>query len=269
MIKKKIIQDFIEGVYAGTITEYKLSKEMYFAIADVLKENLYKGYGITFTKLTDVIEKGVETAFDSSDLALLTELRENMYMFSSAKLFQETKDFKGALINESGEVRSFKEFKEFATPLNEKWNVNWLRTEYETAYGQAQSAVRWNEIEKNKDILPLLRYSAIEDDRTSDICAPLDGVTLPVDDPFWDSFMPLNHFNCRCTVEQLSDGDVTDKSEVTELEKTSGGNMQDMFKMNTGKDKIVFDKEHPYFDIDKKDINFAKENFGLPIPEND
>ena len=269
MIKKKIIQEFIEGVYAGTVTEYKLSKEMYFAIADVLKDNLYKGFGTSFTKLTDVIEKGVETAFDSSDLALLTELRENMYMFSSAKLFQETKDFKGALINESGEVRSFKEFKEFATPLNEKWNNNWLKTEYETAYGQAQSAVRWNEIEKNKDILTMLRYSAIEDDRTSDICAPLDGVTLPVNDPFWDTFMPLNHFNCRCTVEQLSDGESTSKSDVEDLVKSSGGNMNDMFKMNAGKDKVVFDKEHPYFDVEKKDKDFAKQNFGLPIPEND
>ena len=42
-----------------------------------------------------------------------------------------------------------------------------------------------------------------------------------------------------------------------------------MFKMNPGKERVVFDKDHPYFDVAKKDVAFAKTNFGLPIPEND
>lgn len=219
--------------------------------------------------MTSVIEKGIESPFGAVDLELLAELRDNIYMFSAAKTFQETEALRGALINEEGQVRSFKEFKEFAMPINEQWNENWLKTEYETAYGQAQNAVRWNEIEKNKDILPLLKYSAIEDDRTSEICAPLDGVTLPVDDPFWDTFMPLNHFNCRCTVEQLSDGTETNKEDLKDTFITSEQNMNDMFKMNPGKEKVVFDKDHPYFDVANKYVEFAKINFGLPIPEND
>ena len=263
------IERFLRLIYTGKSTEYALDEGMYYAIADYLKKGLYDGYGISLNELSKSLKEGIATAFDTSDLALLTELRENIYMFSSAKLFQETKDFTGALIGEDGQVRSFKEFKEFATPINNQWNENWLRTEYETAYGQAQNAVRWNEIEKNKDVLPLLKYSAVEDDRTSEICAPLDGVTLPVDDPFWDTFMPLNHFNCRCTVEQLMDGDETSKDKVEGLTQSSGGEMNDMFKMNPGKDKVVFDKEHPYFDVEKKDKEFAKENFGLPIPEED
>jgi hypothetical protein len=34
------------------------------------------------------------------------------------------------------------------------------------------------------------------DANTSDICRPLDGITRPVDDPFWNVHAPLNHFNC-------------------------------------------------------------------------
>lgn len=265
----KDIERLLRLIYTGKSTESALDEGMYFAIADYLKKGLYEGFGISLNELSTALEKGLETAFDASDLALLAELRENVYMFSSAKLFHETKDFRGAMIGEDGQVRSFKEFKEFVVPMNEKWNENWLKTEYETAYGQAQNAVRWNEIEKNKDVLPLLKYSAIEDDRTSEICAPLDGVTLPVDDPFWDTFMPLNHFNCRCTVEQLMDGDETSKDKVEDLTKSSGGEMNDVFKMNPGKEKVVFDKSHPYFDVEKKDKEFAKENFGMPIPEYD
>jgi len=265
----KDIERFLRLIYAGKVTEYALDEGMYYAIADYLKKGVYKGFGVSFKELSSIIEKGIESPFGAVDLELLTELRENIYLFSAAKTFHETEALRGVLIGENGAVRSFKEFKEEALTINEQWNVNWMKTEYETAYGQAQNAVRWNEIEKNKDVLPLLKYSAVEDDRTSEICAPLDGITLPVDDPFWDTFMPLNHFNCRCTVEQLSEGAETDKGDVKDTLIASEQNMNDMFKMNPGKERVVFDKDHPYFDVAKKDVAFAKTNFGLPIPEND
>lgn len=263
------IERFLRLIYSGKITEYALDEGMYFAIADYLKKGLYEGFGISLNELKVSLEKGIETAFDVTDLELLTELRENLYLFSSAKTFQETKELTGALVGENGEVRTFKEFKEFAMTVDDQWNNNWLKTEYDTAYGQAQNAVRWNEIEKNKDVLPILKYSAVIDGRTSEICAPLDGITLPVDDDFWDTFMPLNHFNCRCTVEQLRDGDLTSKEDLKDEIISAEQNMNDMFKMNPGKEKVVFTKDHPYFDVDKKDKEFAKTNFGLKIPEND
>jgi hypothetical protein len=37
--------------------------------------------------------------------------------------------------------------------------------------------------------------------------------------------------------------------------------------MNPGKDGYIFSPDHPYFDVAPKDREFAKENFGLPIPE--
>lgn len=268
------IEKLLRAIYAGKYSPFELPEELYFAIADYLKKGLYEGYGITFGELTKQIEKGMIGAFDKSDLALLAELRENVYIFSAAKTFQETLDFTGALIGEDGQVLPFKDFKERMLSLDEQYNQNWMRTEYDTAYGQAQNSVRWNEIEKNKEVLPLLRYSAIEDDRTSEICAPLDGVTLPVDDPFWDSFMPLNHFNCRCTVQQLDeDNTLTSEGDRDRLMESTGDMMQlkgqDLFKMNPGKDRLVFDGKHPYFEVDKKYKDFAKQNFGLPIPDTD
>lgn len=268
------IEKMIRLVYSGKVTEYALDEGTYFAIADYLKKGLYEGFGITFGELTNVIEKGLDSIFDAKDLELLTELRENIYIFSGAKTFQETKDFRGAMIGENGEVKSFKEFKEDALKLNEQWNQNWLKTEYETAYGQAQNAVRWNEIEKVKDILPVLKYSAVLDDRTSDICVPLDGITLPVEHPFWDTFMPLNHFNCRCTVEQHDESEkLSSKELVEEKSGAVGKEMNDLFKMNAGKERVAFktdgDGKHPYFDIEKKDKEYAKNNFNLTIPEKD
>ena len=267
---KKEIESLIDGIYAGEITEYELPTNLYFAIADYLKSNLYKGYGIKLDKLTSNIEKGIEGAFNIKDLELLTELRENIYIFSASKLFQQQLDYQKALFNEDGDIKSFDDFKEDFQSIYGQYNENWLETEYNTTYGQAQNAVRWNQVEKNKDILPYLTYSAVIDERTSDICEPLDGITLPVDDPFWNTFMPENHYNCRCTVEQHDNEELISQPEDVE-EKTGivGAQMNDSFKFNVGKRGDIFSKDHPYFDVPKEYKGFAKENFNLEIPEND
>lgn len=42
-----------------------------------------------------------------------------------------------------------------------------------------------------------LEYSAILDDRTTEICSQLNGETYGIDDAVWSTFRPPNHFNCR------------------------------------------------------------------------
>jgi uncharacterized protein with gpF-like domain len=84
-----------------------------------------------------------------------------------------------------------------------------------------------------------------------------------VDDPVWDSVMPLNHFNCLCTVLQLDDIDNVPTDGNTELVGGVEDKMQDVFKNNAGKTGEVFPKDHPYF------TGPGENNFNLPIPEND
>jgi len=42
-----------------------------------------------------------------------------------------------------------------------------------------------------------LEYSAIMDDRTTEICSQLNGETYGIDSEVWSTFRPPNHFNCR------------------------------------------------------------------------
>lgn len=42
-----------------------------------------------------------------------------------------------------------------------------------------------------------LEYSAILDDRTTEICSDLDTDTWTADNPLWNTYRPPNHFNCR------------------------------------------------------------------------
>jgi len=78
-----------------------------------------------------------------------------------------------------------------------------LRTNYDTAANAAYSAGQWEQINENKDIFPYLRYVTMQDDKVREEHWALHNLIYPVDDPFWDNYMPPNGRNCRCSVEQL------------------------------------------------------------------
>lgn len=248
----KQISKFLDGIYDGSITEFDLPVDYYNAVVDYLKKGLYKGFGSDLSKAT------------GKDLELLTELRENIYMFSAAKTYQEVKEISGLLVDEEGNIRSQSEFNKLGRETYDTWNNDYGKTEYNTAVGQGTMAVKWNEIETNKEVLPLLQYSAIGD--ACDICGPLDGMTASVDDPVWDSVLPLNHFNCLCTVLQLDDVDHKPTEGNEDLVASVEDKMQPIFVNNAGKTGEVFPKDHPYFDAPKE---LGSVNFNLPIPETD
>lgn len=180
--KEQILFD----IHSGKVTPTKLPKSVYYATADHLKEGINKGYNKQLAGM----------AFDSPDLDMIEALRTNIYMFSAAKTFQETNELWELLVSEDGEVLSFSDFKKAADMIFDQYNKDWLQAEYNTTISASRSAAKWVDIEANKEDRPYLSYSAVMDEHTCDICAPLDGITLPVDDPFWDSNAIPQHFNC-------------------------------------------------------------------------
>ena len=249
------IDGLIKGVFDGEIDKENLPENLYTAIAEFLQGGLYKGFG------------GSVADFGGTDLNLLQELRTNIYMFSAAKTYQEVRSMTD-LMYEGDNLKPFKDFYEDAKGLYDTYNKNYAETEYNTAVASAEMGAKWNDIIKDADLFPLLKMTVVEDAQTTEICEPLDGITLPINDPFWDEFYPPNHWNCRSTVLQLDEGEVSSKSEVSKAKEHADEDMQDVFKMNVGKDEFVFSPEHPYFTtVPKEDREFAKENFGLPMPE--
>lgn len=146
-----------------------------------------------------------------------------------------------ALIGPDGKIRSFEDFKREAQQITNE-QLRWLKTEYDSAIGGAQMAGKWLDIQASKDVFPLLEFDAVIDDRTSTICRPLNKVVKPVDDPFWDMYYPPNHFNCRSTVRQLREGEVTANEDIQYPES-----VPDNFKFNVGKQGRVFPTDHPYY----------------------
>jgi SPP1 gp7 family putative phage head morphogenesis protein len=252
------IDALIERIFAGIVTPMELPKALYLEIAEILKSGLYQGFNADLN------------TFDRGSLkgTLIGEMRENIYIFSGAKTFQQTLEMSDALY-EGEKIKPFSVFKKDARDIFDKYNENYLSTEYETAIGQGQSAEKWGDIEANKDTLKYLRYNAIIDERTSDICASLNGLTLPVGDKRWDTCAPINHFRCRCILDQLEEATPMKKGESQKMFDIAVALMDDTFKFNPGKTGEVFSKDHPYFSVPKQYKEHALNNFGLPIPKRD
>lgn len=258
----------IKGIYAGVFTVHKLPKEIYETTAKKLNDGVKNGYSHS---------KKLSFKFDEIDKGMIADLNENIYMFSAAKTFQQTLEMSEKLVDENGTIIPFKDFEEQAGEIFDQYNKNWLKAEYDTAISASRSASKWVDIQKNKSDFPFLKYIAVMDAHTCEICAPLDGITLPVDDPFWNENMTPQHFFCECTVETLDEQDadeegVSQSDEVEEAVSKSQETKDPLFNFNPGKDKIIFQDtgkyKHPYFEVSKQYKKLAENNFGLEIPNN-
>jgi SPP1 gp7 family putative phage head morphogenesis protein len=57
------------------------------------------------------------------------------------------------------------------------------------------------------DFVLALEYSAVLDDRTTEICMALDGNVWADDNPVWDDYRPPNHYNCRSVLVPVTSAD--------------------------------------------------------------
>ena len=91
------------------------------------------------------------------------------------------------------------------TPANDFVPQTLFRTQTQFAY----SAARWqaNQEAAIDDILWGYEYVAIDDDRTTPLCADLNGTRRRKNDPFWSRYQPPNHWNCRSTTIEIYTGD--------------------------------------------------------------
>lgn len=94
------------------------------------------------------------------------------------------------------------------TRLAQLGSARRLKIIYDVNLRVSRAEGTWAAAEANKARRPYLRYVAILDERTRPEHAARHNVTLPVDHPWWDAWAPPCGWNCRCTLQSLSDRDV-------------------------------------------------------------
>jgi hypothetical protein len=181
MLTPEEVEKLLRKIYLGIVNPLALPKKLYKKIGEKLSGGLYKGYGKNI----------VDVEYDSPDFDMLKHMRENVYLFSSAKTFNYVLASEG-LITEGDKVLPFTEFKKRAKEVYDKYNDAWLKAEYETAIGSGQIARAWNDFAPDA----ILKYSTAKDSHVSDVCRSMEGVTRPKNDPIWFTNSPLQHYNC-------------------------------------------------------------------------
>lgn len=240
----------IGAIAAGIVTTSRLDFDTYKRTAGKLTEGVYKGYGKSIN----------EVAYGSEDYLMLFDLRRNAYVFSGAKCYQEVREVSALLTaKDTNEIKSFGDFKVKAKEVLTKYNEEYLHAEYNSAIAQSRSNSQFSEFIKDKGLYPSLQYHTVGDGRVRPEHADMDGIIRPVSDNFWRKYMPPNGWNCRCTVLQ---SDSTDQTNLTGFHPS---NVPEVFKMNSYYDRVVFSPKHPYFVIEPKDKNNAKQNWGIPL----
>lgn len=83
-----------------------------------------------------------------------------------------------------------------------------LQTIFDTNMRVSYAAGHWASFERDKAVRPFLRYVCILDDRTRPAHRARHNLVLPVDHPYWKLWAPPCGWNCRCTLQSLSQRDV-------------------------------------------------------------
>lgn len=245
------IDQLIFDIHEGFTTVRNLPPSIYIRIANKIFDGIKEGFGGDF----------VTFAGQDARIKLLKSFQTNGYVFSAAKTFQQVKDM-SAEVFKGGIKVPFNEFKKKAGQIFDVYNKTFLAVEHRTASRMAMSGSRWVDIQEQKEELPLLQYQTVGDARVRDEHVELDNVVKPVDDAFWDTFMPPLGWNCRCIVIQLEKGE----AEITKAKKSSFDKPDKLFNLNPGKDGIIFKENHPYFKVAERYEVLKDNNFGLQIP---
>ena len=204
--------------------------------------------GETFRAFDQAISQGLGEA---PDPAVAAALRENAFVFSGFKTHTELAQVAAdALVDENGNIRPFDQFSQIVHKLNDQYNHQYLKTEYNQAVQSAQMASKWADFERDKEFINL-QYRTANDERVRASHRVLHGVTLPVDDKFWQQYTPPNGWGCRCTVVAVPKEDPDYPVRDAQGSTINGKEVfptpaYEIFKTNTAKDRKVFPDKHPY-----------------------
>ena len=201
-------------------------------------------------------------------------LQRSDYIFSGLKTFHELNEAFPSLLDENGNRKSFERFLNDVQKINKTYNQNYLRAEYNFASASAEMAARWEQFMDDGDRYHL-QYRTAADSKVRPEHAALHGVTLPIDDPFWEQFYPPNGWNCRCSVTQVrkSKYPATPHNEAMALgEIATQRDTRQMFRFNPGKEQKTFPAHNPYTISRCKNCDIAKGKLSLArvfVPDNE
>lgn len=220
---------------------------------------------------TSVLDRNLQR-LEMSDLMRQRLARSN-YIFSGIKTFHELNEAFPSLLDPNGNRKTFEAFLNDVRKIDNTYNSNYLRAEYNFVQSSAEMAAKWERFSEDGDRYNL-QYRTAGDGKVRPEHAALNGVTLPPSDPFWEEYYPPNGWNCRCTVVQVrrSKYPATPHDEAMALgEEALQRDTKGIFHFNPGKEDKTVPDYNPYTIRRCRDCDIAKGKIKLAkfIPENE
>lgn len=202
--------------------------------SDFIPEELFKG-------IVDTLNSAVSGDFIEQYPQLCEMIKDNNEVFAAFKVHDQCTRMAQLLTDDSGNIKSFAQWRKEAEPIANHHNKVWLRTEYDTAVKRAKQAQQWKQFEQERDVLPNLRWvPSTAATPGADHMIFWDTV-LPIDDPFWSSHKPGDRWGCQCSIEATDDPETNAPRGSVNDEPAPG------LDNNPAQDGKLFSDSHPYF----------------------
>ena len=204
--------------------------------------------------------------------AMRKRLERSNYVFSGLKTFHELNEAFPSLLDENGNRKTFERFLNDVRKIDETYNSNYLRAEFNFVQASAEMAAKWERFMQDGDRY-YLQYRTAGDAKVRPTHAEMAGITLPASDPFWAEFYPPNGWGCRCSVVQVrkSKYPPTDHEEAMARGKSAlEVDKKGMFRFNAGMEQKTMPDYNPYTIKRCKDCDMNNGNMKLVfVPENE
>lgn len=231
-------------------------------LAEALK-NLYKRKydpkkeidPLLFSEVSRILGEAVDEGFGNPDIEdeFIRQLKSSTEVFSAFKTHRMGRDMAAKLLDDKGQLKSYRQFKQDVLPIASHHIDNWLKTEYNTAVRRAHLAADFERYKRNADILPNLRWEPSTSVNKRELHIPFYDRVWAIDDPFWADNFPGSLWNCKCGISPTDDP-LTDNSDIITLDvkphKGLDGN-----PAVTGQ---IFSDDHPYHPADCRHCPFGK-----------
>ena len=198
-----------------------------------------------FNEICDRINEAARKGFDESgavdpDDDFRAAILRNNEVFVAFKVHRMQNDMAKLLLDSNGNLKPFEQWRKEVMPIASHQVGQWLRTEYNTAVLRAHQAADWQQFEREKDVLPNLRWMPSTSVNPGKDHMVFWGTVRPIDDPFWNEHRPGDRWNCKCDLSSTDDP-VTEIPDFTKKDNPHPG-----LDNNPGKDGKLFSDTHPY-----------------------
>ena len=278
-----------EGI-AKTLLQYASGKDICTPV-DLVREKFDRMMKVLFRQEGASLEIGILASEEAQDFiethssvlngsfrqvemseSMRKRLERSNYVFSGLKTFHELNEAFPSLLDENGNRKTFERFLNDVRKIDETYNSNYLRAEFNFVQASAEMAAKWERFMQDGDRY-YLQYRTAGDAKVRPAHAEMAGITLPASDPFWAEFYPPNGWGCRCSVVQIrkSKYPATDHEEaMARGESALELDKKGMFRFNAGMEQKTMPDYNPYTIKRCKDCDMNNGKMELVfVPENE